>query len=83
MILVAMVMLVLAGGVFFIRVVIGPSLADRVVALDGLVVTIAAAIILIAVRTGVTLFYDITVMVAFVGFVGAIAGARFVERRGG
>jgi len=81
--LVAFVLLTLAGGCFFTRVMIGPSLADRVVALDGLAVTIAAAVVLTAVRTGITLFYNIAVMVAFVGFVGAVAGARFVERRGG
>ena len=40
----AIVMLVAAGACFLARAVAGPSLADRVLALDALVITIVAAI---------------------------------------
>lgn len=83
MIAIAMLLLLVGGIGFVVRVVIGPSLADRIVALDGLVVTIVAATILNAIRDDSPRFLDLALAVAFVGFVGATAAARFVERRGG
>ncbi len=67
---------------FLGRLVIGPSLADRVVALDGLVVTIVAAIVLHASGAGSYRFVDVAVVAAFVGFVGTAAAARYIEQRG-
>ena len=83
MIQVATVLLVLGGVCFLVRVIGGPSLADRIVALDGLVVTIVAAIVLHSIRLGTDWFLDVALVVAFIGFVGTTAGARFIERRGG
>ena len=83
MIEVALVLLLLGGAGFFGRVVLGPTLADRVVALDGLIVTIVAAIVLNSIRLDVDWYLDVALVVAFVGFVGTTAGARFIERRGG
>lgn len=83
MITVALLLLVVGGACFLGRVIAGPSLADRIVALDGLVVTIVAATILNAVRDDSPRFLDLALAVAFVGFVGATAAARFIERRGG
>lgn len=83
MITVAAVLLVAGGACFVVRAVSGPSLADRVVAIDGLVVTIIAAMLLTSIATDTTWFLDAAVVVALVGFVGTTAGARFIERRGG
>lgn len=83
MIIAAALLLVLGGACFQIRVIIGPSLADRMVALDGLVITIVAAILLNSIHRDTDWFLDVALVVAFVGFVGTIAGARFIERRGG
>ena len=59
------------------------SLADRVVGVEGLVATLVASIVLTSIRAGTDWFLDAALVVAFVGFVGAAAGARFIERRGG
>jgi multicomponent Na+:H+ antiporter subunit F len=83
MIVAALTLLALGGSCFFTRLVRGPSLADRVVALDGLVVTIVATIVVDAVRRRSAVFLDVAVVVAFVGFVGTAAAARFIEQRGG
>jgi len=82
MIAVAFVLLALGGACFLARAIGGPSLADRVVAVDGLVVTIVAAIVLHSIRHDTDRFLDVAVVVAFIGFVGTTAGARFIERRG-
>ena len=83
MIVAAMVLLGAGAACFVTRVVIGPSLADRLVAIDALVVTIVALILVQSIRTGTGWFLGVALVVAFVGFVGTTAGARFVERRGG
>jgi multicomponent Na+:H+ antiporter subunit F len=82
MIVAAAVLLTAAGVCFFVRVVLGPSLADRIVALDGLVVTIVCAIVLRSIAIDRDWFLDVALVVAFVGFVGTTAGARFVEQKG-
>jgi multicomponent Na+:H+ antiporter subunit F len=83
MITAALVLLVVGGACFLVRAVTGPSLADRVVAVDGLVVTTVAAILVNSIRVDSSFFVDVGVVAAFIGFVGTTAGARFIERRGG
>ena len=83
MIAAATVLLVAGGACFLARAVLGPSLADRVVAIDGLVVTLVAVVLVQSIRSGTTRFLGVAVVVAFVGFVGTAASARFIERRGG
>lgn len=83
MITAAFVLLTVAGACFLARAVIGPSLADRVVAVDGFVVTIVAATVLYSINHDTDRFFDVALVVAFIGFVGTTASARFIERRGG
>ena len=83
MIVVAMVLLAVGGACFLVRAVAGPSLADRVVAVDGVVVTIVAAILLLSLERDTARFLDVAVVVALVGFLGTLSAARFIERRGG
>lgn len=66
----------------FFRLVKGPSLPDRVVALE-LVATIVTAIVGIhAIDTGVASFLDIAIVLALTAFLAAIGFARFLERGG-
>jgi multisubunit Na+/H+ antiporter MnhF subunit len=76
------VLLGLGGVLFTIRLVLGPNLSSRVVALDGLVITIIAAIAADAARTDSAVFLDAVVVVALVGFIATAAAARYIEDRG-
>jgi multicomponent Na+:H+ antiporter subunit F len=60
----------------------GISLADRVVALDVLLLIIVLGIAVGAVQSGSQLFFSVLVVVSLLGFVGTITVARFIERRG-
>lgn len=82
LLLVALAVLVVAALIFLVRIVVGPSLPDRVVAVDGMVTTMVAAILVQSIRTSTTLYLDTAVVVAFIGFVGTSAAARLVERKG-
>lgn len=70
-----------AGMVFaFIRLVQGPSLADRVVAMDALATMAVGALVLVSVVTGQAILLDIALAMALVIFVGTIALAMTIER---
>ncbi|EGL61758.1 putative monovalent cation/H+ antiporter subunit F [Agrobacterium sp. ATCC 31749] len=64
------------------RVVVGPTLPDRIVALDMLVGIAIGFIAVIAIRTGFTLYVDIAIALGLVGFLATVAFARFVLSRG-
>lgn len=82
MITAAYVQLWLAAAALVHRVVAGPSLADRVVALDGLLVVVMSGLALSAADTGNTFFADLAVVIGLLGFLSTIVAARFIERRG-
>ena len=64
------------------RVVAGPTLPDRVLALDMLVGIVIGFIALIAIRTGFTLYIDIAISLGLVGFLATVAFARFILSNG-
>jgi multicomponent Na+:H+ antiporter subunit F len=74
-------MLILTMILSFIRLVRGPSLPDRVVALDLIGSTVAGIIAVYAVANRQPIFVDVAIVMALVIFLGTIAFARFVEKR--
>jgi multicomponent Na+:H+ antiporter subunit F len=64
------------------RVVRGPTLPDRIVALDMLVAVALGFIAVIGIRTGITLYIDVAIALGLVGFLATVAFARFVLSRG-
>ncbi|MCT8991656.1 cation:proton antiporter [Chelativorans sp. SCAU2101] len=64
-----------------IRVVLGPTLTDRVVGLDMLVMVAMGIMAVIGIRTGFTLYLDIAIALGLVGFLATVAFARFVMSR--
>lgn len=80
--MISLVILGLALIVSVVRIVIGPSLADRVLALDLMTVIAMGFIGAIAIRTGLMLYLDIAVALALLGFLATVALARYILRRG-
>lgn len=76
---IALTLLALAILISLWRVVRGPTLPDRVVALDLIGVLIAAIAVVGSTRTGERYFLDIALIIALVSFVGTVAYARYVE----
>ena len=74
--------LAVAGALFGYRMLVGPTLADRVNALNGLLVVGSSAIAAQAVRTDQGAFIPVIVVLALVSFVGTAMVARFIESRG-
>ena len=81
MTLVAFVLLAVAATLFAYRLCIGPSLADRVAASNGLVLVGMGAIATHAAHTGVGAFLPTLVAVALVGPIANGMIARFIEAK--
>jgi multicomponent Na+:H+ antiporter subunit F len=76
-----LVVLALAASVLAtVRIVAGPTNADRVVALDIMLAAGIALAIAASLATGRTVFLDVAIGLALVGFVATIGWARLVER---
>ncbi|MDP9434583.1 MAG: monovalent cation/H+ antiporter complex subunit F [Actinomycetota bacterium] len=73
----------LAAVLALVRLVLGPSVPDRVVALDNLLVVVVAGVAVQAAAQGGGRYLSVVVAAALVGFVGSVTVARYVERRGG
>lgn len=80
--LVALVLLGAALLVASIRVVRGPTLPDRVLALDVLTTLGLAMIATLAVRTGFALYLDLAIALGLVGFLATVAFARYILHKG-
>jgi multisubunit Na+/H+ antiporter MnhF subunit len=80
---VAYVILSLAAALFLVRLLRGPSVPDRVIALDGLLITVMCAVLVGAADQRSPIGIDTVLVVALLGFIGTGVLARYVEQRGG
>ena len=76
------VILVISGAGFAFRLLRGPSLADRIIGLNGLLLVGMGALAMHASHTDRGAFLPALVAVALVGPIGNGMIARFIERRG-
>ncbi|WP_299942565.1 monovalent cation/H+ antiporter complex subunit F [uncultured Microbulbifer sp.] len=75
-------MLLLALVMCFLRIALGPTLADRVVALDVLNILAVAYCALLAIASGQPVYLDAAIALALVAFLVSVAFARFIEKSG-
>ena len=66
--------------VAFIRLVKGPTLPDRIVAMDLIGVLVVGVIVVLAGSSGVRATLDAAIVIALVGFLSTVAYATYVER---
>jgi len=78
---VALGLISVGGAGFLYRLVRGPSLADRIVALDGLLTIIVTGVLAWSAYRRDATYLTVGVVVALVAFLGTSAFARFVEGR--
>jgi multicomponent Na+:H+ antiporter subunit F len=78
---IALVLLGLALLLGIVRIAIGPTLADRVLALDLLTIIAMGFVGAIAVKTGLSLYLDLALALALVGFLATLALVRYMLSR--
>ena len=62
------------------RIALGPTVADRVLALDTMVVNVIAIIVLNGILTGQGINFEAAMLFALTGFVGTVAFCKFILR---
>ncbi|ODR82323.1 pH regulation protein F [Haladaptatus sp. W1] len=73
--------LVIASGLTLLagyRVIKGPTVPDRVVALDTIATNVVAIAALYALETGEGLFVTVSLVLAIIGFISTIAVSQYV-----
>ncbi|WP_319799793.1 K+/H+ antiporter subunit F [Roseobacter weihaiensis] len=63
-----------------VRLVIGPDTGDRILALDTMVINAIGLIVLLGIAQGTQVYFEVTLIIAMLGFVSTVAYARFVLR---
>ena len=78
--LISLIVLSIAGVLVFVRIIIGPSLPDRVIAFD-LIGTITIGMIAIySLTTGVESYLDAAIILSLILFLGAVAFAYYMRK---
>ncbi len=70
---------VVTGALAVLRVMRGPSLADRVVALDVALIALMCALATDAAVSGDAVALDLLVVISIVGFTATVSASRFIE----
>ena len=60
------------------RVVVGPTVPDRVVALDAIATNVVAITVLFALKTGRGLYVTVSLVLAIIGFLSTVAVAKYI-----
>jgi multicomponent K+:H+ antiporter subunit F len=62
------------------RLLRGPELADRILALDTLYINTVALVIVLGIRLRTPLLFEAALIIALLGFVSTVALARYLSR---
>ena len=68
-------------GICLYRVIKGPSVADRVVAIDIIGIIVVGICVILSIRTGRAFLIDIGIAWIILSFIGTLTMAKYLERR--
>lgn len=77
---VALVLLGLSLALTLVRVVFGPDLTDRIVALDTMYINAAAMLVLYGLELGTGRYYEAALLIAMLGFITTVVLSKFLTR---
>jgi multicomponent Na+:H+ antiporter subunit F len=78
---VALLMLALALALALVRVIIGPTVADRAVAADVCLYAVVAALSLLAIKLGAASLLDVVLVATMLGFIATLSLAILMRRK--
>ncbi|NNC79590.1 MAG: hypothetical protein HKN94_05500 [Acidimicrobiales bacterium] len=79
---IAISLFITTGACAGFRLLRGPTLADRVAALDVALISLMGGIAVNAADTGSVVYLDLLAVIAIVGFTATVAASRFIEHEG-
>ena len=77
---IAYIALALGQVMAMVRLVIGPTSGDRILALDTMVINALGLVVVLGIHQGVQIYFEVALLIAMLGFVSTVAMARFVLR---
>ena len=77
---VAFVTLALGQILSMVRLVLGPTAGDRILALDTMVINALGIVVVLGIYQGVQIYFEVSLLIAMLGFVSTVALARFILR---
>ncbi len=79
-ILIAMALIILALVLNIWRVVIGPDITDRILALDTLYINAIALLVLLGIHMTSAAYFEAALLIAMIGFIGTTALCKYLLR---
>ena len=76
----ALVCVLVAMGLCALRLLIGPSAHDRVLSLDTLWMCGMLLALVLGIRFGTQVYFEVAILIALLGFVSTVAMAKFLMR---
>jgi multicomponent K+:H+ antiporter subunit F len=62
------------------RLLVGPELTDRILALDTFYINAIALLMLVGIRLGNDIFFEAALLIAMMGFIGTVALCKYILR---
>lgn len=62
------------------RLLVGPSMADRILALDTMYINTIALIIIYGIRMATSMYFEAALLIALLGFVSTVAVCKYLLR---
>jgi multicomponent K+:H+ antiporter subunit F len=78
---IALVLVGIATVLTLLRLAFGPSLPDRILALDTLAIDVIALVVLMGLLANSALSFEAALLIAMTGFVGTVALCKYVIGR--
>ena len=78
--LVAFVALGIGQILSMVRLVLGPTPGDRILALDTMVINGLGLVVVLGIYQGVQIYFEVSLLIAMLGFISTVALARFLLR---
>lgn len=80
MLITSLILFGIAITITFIRIVLGPSFSDRVIAMDVVGVNLISTIAIVSILYQTEAFLDVILVFAILSFISTISYAKFLER---
>ena len=78
--LIALAFFMLAVALLLYRVITGPTLPDRAIALDTIGVNLLSAIAIVSIVLSTKAFLEAILIIGILAFIGTIAFSKYIER---
>ena len=63
-----------------VRLVLGPTSGDRILALDTMVINAIGLVVVLGISQGVQIYFEVSLLIAMLGFISTVALARLILR---